>query len=212
MRNRWLGLEIFTVFILIMCRIWFWEDRQWTVWIPISIVVISWRLRRDNLKTLGIYPQMPDRAALEDIFYVSLTFWLVIFTNGIIWNPDWFERFAKISFWEKLLIMSIKYYPWALFQQLFVCGYFANRIYAATGSCQKSALGVAALFGIAHFPNPVLSIATFFGGALVAYFFLKTRNLYLMALLHAVLAPSIRLLLNYTLRVGPGFLELITTS
>ncbi len=205
MSKFWLALEIAVVFILLMCQIWVWQEIEILAVAPIVIALLSWWLRRDTLKTLGINPEWPSKRMALAMLLAFGIFWLIILICGMVWNPQFFSKIGQGTFWHKYAKMFCDYYFWALFQQLWVCGFFANRLSALFNNNKKAVLATGVLFAIVHLPNPVLTAATFVGGMLSAYFFLKVKNLYILALAHGILGPSIRLFLNYTLRIGPGF-------
>ena len=129
----------------------------------------------------------------------------------------------KISWFSgKLLYQIISsfstwLYPiWALGQQLILNGYFADKIdlalqgrYSQNHSYLETALFTGLLFSLIHLPNPVLMPVTLIGGILSVYFFYRTQNIYLIAILHAALALSVKYSLpdswHHNLRIGPGF-------
>lgn len=197
--------ELTVVFLLIMGQIWVWPDYEWLVLIPMVLATASWIYRKDTFKTLGIKPEPPSPETREFMISAFTVFFFALIAIGMIWHPDWYEKWSRWEFWGSLFQKSFYYYPWALFQQLWACGYFANRFNTLFNNPKKAALATALLFEIAHFPNPVLMTATFLGGFFSAYFFFQARNLYWIALGHAILGPAIRLFLDYSLRIGPGF-------
>ncbi len=202
-----IALEIAVVFALLMCQIWLWQEIQILAAVPIVLIFISWYLRSDTLKTLGIVPQWPSKKMALTMFAAFGIFWLIVLVCGMVWNPKFFSKVVTEEFWYKYARMFCDYYLWALFQQLWVCGFFANRLSMLFNNDKKAIVATGLLFMLVHFPNPVLMIATLIGGILSAYFFLNMRNLYLIALAHAILGPTIRLFLDYSLRIGPGFLS-----
>lgn len=198
-------LEVIFFFVLLMCQIWVWPTFQLLAAAPIIGIIISWYIRKDNLKTLGIVPEWPSKKLAMAMVAAFTGFWLIILICGMIWNPNFSHQVSQGVFWYKYAKMSLSYCFWALFQQLWLCGYFTNRVQTALNDNKKTILVMGILFALVHLPNPVLTVAGFFGGILSAYFFLKVRNLYILALAHGILGPSIRYLLDYTLRIGPGF-------
>lgn len=205
MTKFWLSLEVAIIFILLMCRIWLWTNLQFLAAIPILLVAVSWYFRGDTLKTLGINPEWPSKKLGLAMFLSFAVLWLITLVCGLIWNPNLLDQATHGVFWCKYAKMSFSYFFWALLQQLWLCGYFASRIQAVLNDNRKTVVITGVLFAIVHFPNPVLTLITFFGGMLSAYFFLRVKNLYALALAHGILGPSIRLFLDYTLRIGPRF-------
>lgn len=102
------------------------------------------------------------------------------------------------------------YLPWSLAQQFAAQSFFYRRLEALLGS--RRAVGVAALlFSAAHLPNPVLAPATLAAGLLFSELFRRYRNLYPLAIAHAILALAIAVAvpddLHRHMHVGIGYLR-----
>jgi len=114
MTKSWLVLEIFAVFILAMCRIWFWTEWPLSLLtaVPIILATASWYFRGDNLKTLGINPEWPSKKLGLTMFLIFAAFWLIVLAGGMIWNSDshFFERASQGVFWYKYVKMSLEYF------------------------------------------------------------------------------------------------------
>ena len=99
---------------------------------------------------------------------------------------------------------------WALFQQYVLQGYINRRVQIVLGDSWKegwkSALLVGLVFGVVHLPNPVLFGLTVVGGAIWAFIYQRTPNLFALALSHAVVSVAVALLFPplwiNSLRVG----------
>ncbi len=205
MTRSGIAVEIEAVFLLVIGQIWIWPQYPWLIALPLGLVIASWIFLRDNFRTLGLNPEPMPKKLLEFLICFFLFSFLAIIAVALIWRPDCWQEWSNLNFWVRFLERSAFYYPWALFQQLCVCGYFGNRFYLLLNSKKGAALATALLFSAAHFPNPVLLIAGFIGGYFSVYFFLRARNLYWLALGHALLGPAILMFLDYTLRIGPNF-------
>lgn len=201
--------EVSLLFALIMARIWIFDKMGWitvaATAIPISLAAFSWYKRGDNLKSLGVAPDDFSKD-FKLIAATFLTLWAIVMTIAVFWNPialsnpDLLYKFGK---------HAVLYFFWALLQQLWCNGYFVNRLNACLKNTTLTSLLTGLLFGIIHLPNPVLFTATFIGGALSAHFFQRNRNLYWLALGHALLAVSIHKFLpplwHHNLRIGWDF-------
>jgi membrane protease YdiL (CAAX protease family) len=69
----------------------------------------------------------------------------------------------------------------------------------------------AALFAVAHFPNPILMAATMLWGMVACRLFLRYRDLYTLGVVHAVLgltlAFAIPAAIHHQMHVGLGYLR-----
>lgn len=98
---------------------------------------------------------------------------------------------------------------WGLLQQYALQGFINRRAQILWGPGWKSVLLTALVFALLHFPNPWLTLATFFGGLVWAYVYQRAPNLYALGITHgmmtwALIAAVPPPLLN-NLRVGYKF-------
>lgn len=103
------------------------------------------------------------------------------------------------------------YAVWSLVQQLLLQDFFLGRIMRLMPGRPMAAVWTAAgVFGAAHLPNPILTPLTLIWGACACMLFLRYRNIWTLALAHALLGvtlattmprPAIR-----NMRVGLGYL------
>jgi hypothetical protein len=102
------------------------------------------------------------------------------------------------------------YALWACVQQLLLQGFFLPRCLELTKGKVSAALLAGALFALAHLPNPVLTPVTLVGGFAACLFFLRYRNLYPLALAHAILGIAVGVTIpgpvDHNMRVGLGYL------
>ena len=98
---------------------------------------------------------------------------------------------------------------WCVFQQYLMQSYFHNRLMEISSNHHLTSSIVALMFGAAHLPNPILTVATTLGGFMFAEIFARHRNIFPLALaqtvggfLIAVLSPPG---LIHNMRVGPGY-------
>ena|SRR5215469_1965889 len=110
----------------------------------------------------------------------------------------------------------LAYAFWAVIQQFLLQSYLFVRFESLLGDGRKAVLACAILFAIVHIPNPVLTVATFAAGLLFCEVFRRYRNIYAIAIAHALLgialAVSIPSTLHHDMRVGIGFLHPSTAS
>jgi membrane protease YdiL (CAAX protease family) len=73
-----------------------------------------------------------------------------------------------------------------------------------------AAVVAAAIFAVAHLPNPILVPVTLFWGFAACLLFVNYRNLYTLAMAHAILGITLGLTVpgpvDHNMRVGLGYL------
>jgi hypothetical protein len=104
----------------------------------------------------------------------------------------------------------IAYAVWSGVQQFLLQGFFLVRFLRLIPGSWQAALVAAALFASAHLPSPFLAPITLIWGFVACLLFLRYRNLYPLALAHAILGITIALTvpgtLDHNMRVGLGYL------
>lgn len=100
---------------------------------------------------------------------------------------------------------------WALAQQFLLQSFFFRRLEHVMRSGGRAVIGAAFLFASAHVPNPVLVPVTLAGGLLLSAVFRRYRNLYPLAVAHAVVALSLAISIPEPvlrdLRVGIAYIH-----
>lgn len=219
-RRRY-ALEVALIFILIISAIWFIEARLplcavLAVFISISWVRdvwhmnLNWQKKADWIgQQAGFLPQ--SFTGIGWLMLSALVMLAVIVGVGLIVNPSILNHNGH--WWGEKAEWIFSYFFWAMIQQLLYQGYFVNRLHNAFGNRGDNLTTVTsgAVFAAVHAPNPVLMVATFFGGMISANFFIKNRFLYAVALLHAILGVVIGTFIpedwHQGLTIGPYFLE-----
>ncbi|MGZ4788565.1 MAG: CPBP family glutamic-type intramembrane protease [Terriglobales bacterium] len=106
---------------------------------------------------------------------------------------------------------SIFYAIWALEQQFILNSFFYNRFELLLGNTMSAVFTTALLFSLMHIPNPVLVPATFLGGLLFVESFRRWRNIYPLAIAHAMFGLTLAITFPTHwirhMRVGLGFLR-----
>jgi membrane protease YdiL (CAAX protease family) len=102
------------------------------------------------------------------------------------------------------------YALWSFVQQLLLQDFFFRRLRLLLPSAGLAAFTAAAIFSIAHLPSPVLTTVTFIMGLAACLLFLRYRNLYPLAIAHAILGITLAITLPnailHNMRVGLGYL------
>jgi membrane protease YdiL (CAAX protease family) len=106
---------------------------------------------------------------------------------------------------------SLGYAVWALEQQFILNSFFYKRFESLLGDTTIAVVVTALLFSLMHIPNPVLVPATFVGGIFFVEVFRRWRNIYPIAVAHAMFGLTLAITIpNHwirNMRVGIGFLR-----
>jgi membrane protease YdiL (CAAX protease family) len=98
----------------------------------------------------------------------------------------------------------------ACMQQFLLQDYFLPRLMRLMRGPIAAALTTAAMFSLAHLPNPILTVLTFFWGFSACLLFLRYRNLYTLCIAHAILGIAVALVVPgpaiRNMRVGLGYI------
>ena len=96
-------------------------------------------------------------------------------------------------------------------QQLLLQGFFLPRFLGLIKNQVYAALLAAVLFALAHLPNPILTPVTLVWGLAACLLFLRYRNLYPLAMAHAIFGITIAITIpgpvDHNMRVGLGYLK-----
>jgi hypothetical protein len=175
--------EIALAYFLILGQIWF-VGKFLSVFtiLPLGVITLDFMLRKESLRSLGLCKF--DFKALTSLWVILATGMSAIVLIGFLANH---AGFRERNFVSTLLLRFGLYLVSALFQQIVFNGYFVNRIQSVIGKQRVTAAVAGFLFCTIHAPNLVLLILTLFGGTVCAHFFIKTKNVYPLAVAHAAL-------------------------
>ena len=113
---------------------------------------------------------------------------------------------SQTPVWHGLL-----YAVWALEQQFILNSFFYRRFEHLFGNTSFSMFSAALLFSLVHLPNPVLVPATFVGGIFFISVFRRWRNIYPLAIAHAIVGLTLAVTFPdhwlRHMRVGLAFLR-----
>lgn len=103
------------------------------------------------------------------------------------------------------------YAIWSGVQQFLLQCFFLSRLLRLLPKPWQAAFAAAGMFALAHLPNPILAILTIIWGSVACLAFLRYRNLYPLAIAHAVLGITIAIVVpghvDHNMRVGLGYLR-----
>jgi hypothetical protein len=203
--RRRVAIELAVGYALILTTIWTPRPtQQWFYWLSIVwIAVTSWRsfpgwqamgFRKggffDSLWVVGAAGVLSCCAVLTAIHLHTLRI------------PHTF--FGWILAWGGYTI-------WSFVQQFLLQGYFLFRLLRLLPRREGAAVAAASIFALAHLPNPILTPVTLIWGIVACFVFLRCRNVYPLAMAHAILGISVAISIPgpviHNMRVGFGYLR-----
>jgi len=200
-RRDW--IEFSVGYGLILLVIWTPRWQRELYWAPVLwIALVSWRafhswqamgLRTANLlRSLWIVGVALLMAAAAVLVAARL---------GTLHAPP-----GPVAFFKRYIGYAI----WSFVQQFLVLDFFLWRLLRLLPGTRSAVLAAALLFAVAHIPNPVLTLVTLVFGWLSCVLFLRYRNLYPLAIAHAILGICIAITIpghiTHNMRVGLGYL------
>ena len=199
------ALEVALVYAGILLYIWRWQFTYPHAWMALLAVVLASHVaHRDRLAQLGLTFH-GLRASARFVLPLALGFFLPTVIYGFASGA-----LRVIQPGGRTLVSFFGYGVWCVFQQYLMQSYFHRRLMALTPNHHLSSALVALMFGAAHVPNPILTVATTLGGFALAEVFARHRNIFPLALaqtvggfLIAALSPAASI---HNMRVGPGYL------
>jgi hypothetical protein len=204
-KRRRILVEFALAYGLILLVIWTprpWQKVLW--WFAAAAVLVIAGLAMEGIKNLGLNAANLLRSLWITAAAVLLSALAILVAMGLgtlRLPPGGAAGFVR-SYWAYAL--------WACVQQLLLQGFFLPRCIGLTKSTTSAALLAASLFALAHLPNPILTPVTFLWGFAACMAFLHYRNLFPLAMAHAILGISVAITvpgsINHNMRVGLGYL------
>ena len=198
------ALEAGTVFLLLLSYIWYFQRRvHWAWMILLGLVLLSHAIRGESPVALGL-----RRAGFRDCARRFAIPTVLVAAMGTILGFA-LDTVRDVALWRVAGVLC-GYCFWALFQQYLLNGYFVNRIHASFQARHEFIVALigGALFAAAHTPNMLLMGVTLVGGTVAAAAYLRHRNLFFLAVAHALIGTTLWFVvpdtLSHNLRVGPG--------
>lgn len=197
--------EIAIAYGLILMVIWTprpWQQVLW--WVAVLAIAIIIGKSFDGLRAMGLRTGNFFRSfwVVGAALAISVVAVLVAARLHTLRHPE-NTRLLFETFWLYAL--------WSGVQQFLLQCFFLSRLLRLLPNPRQAAFAAAALFAIAHLPNPILSVLTIVWGTAACLLFLRYRNLYPLAIAHAIFGITIAVTVpghvDHNMRVGLGYLQ-----
>ena len=184
--------------------IWKFQEASPKTWLLFPLwLLISFALHRDSPKSLGWRADNLKAATLRAapvfLFFILMIAFAGIFLGALHRLPAHFVEPKRF----------VGYFAFCLLQQVGLQSMTMNRLLQGIRSREAAALAGGLLFGVLHWPNPVLVPLTFLGGVIMCWLFARDRNILPLvlgqALLGALVWWAFPLAWHHSMRVGPGY-------
>ena len=189
------------------------------------ILVVIWTPR--PLQTVFYYVAI---AVLAAIFWRSLESWAVMGLRTANFLRSLWVVGAALLLTAVAVVVAIRFHTlqvpdspalflkkfwgyivWSFVQQILLLDFFLLRVLRLMPRKMPAVVATAGIFALAHLPNPVLTPLTLLWGVAACLIFLRYRNLYPLAMAHAILGICIALTVpgpvSRNMRVGLGYLQ-----
>lgn len=208
-RSR-LTLALRLLFAITLLEVALWSPLPLGIFFGVCAVsFMNWQLWQatSNIGSLGL----ELRGLLRESWLLGITALLALAILAIAYFSGSLHRLWGLQHpWYAVAV----YICWAFVQE-FMLQCFCLRMLQALVSRISSLVLSGAVFAAAHLPNPLLTFVTFFAGVAFTAIYARKRNLYVVALIHAVLGLTLAVSApeawSHGLRVGRSFLDAPTT-
>lgn len=198
-------VEICIAYGLILLVIWTprpWQKVLW--WIAAGAVVALTCRSFDGLKAMGLRREN----LLRSLWIVGAA--LLLAAVAVLLAAQ--MHTLRLPDSPLLLLKGYwAYAVWAGAQQFLLQCFFLLRLLRVLPSRRGAVCAAAALFALAHLPNPLLVCVTAGWGTAACLLFLRYRNLYTLAMAHAILGIGLAVTIpggaDHNMRVGLGYLR-----
>jgi len=204
-RGAWVLTELVVCYGLILLTLWTPRPLQrWLYWSALLWVVLSTCISFAGWRAMGF------RVAG---FWRSL--WVVgvaaVLACGALLLAASLHTLHHPSGLAKWIETFGGYAVWAFMQQFLMQGYFLLRLLRLLPRPRWAAITAAVIFAVAHLPNPILAPLTLLWGLCACFAFLRYRNIYPLAIAHAIFGITIAITIPgpvvHNMRVGLGYLK-----
>ena len=197
-------IELAGIYGLILLVIWTPRPWQWLLWGLASLSIIAViAMSYEGMRPMGLC----SVNLMKSLWAVALAMTIALLS---VWVAGRMHTLHMASSPMWALQHYGGYAIWAGVQQLILQSFFLSRSLRLMGDATAAAALSAGMFAIAHLPNPILTLITLFCGLASCLFFLHYKNLWPLALAHAILglaiAVTIPVSMVHNMRVGISYL------
>ena len=204
-RAFWDILELLIGYSLVLIVIWTPRPLQhWLYFLALGWFILSISLTFESWKAMG--------CCFAGFWRSSWVVGLAVILAGVAtYFASSYHTLHQPGTPEQWIRAFGGYAIWALMQQLLLQGYFLARTLRVIPSANLAALLTGSIFATAHLPNPILTPLTLIWGLTACLIFIRTRNVYPLAIAHAILgicvAVTVPATILHNMRVGIGYLR-----
>ena len=196
--------EIATAYGLILLVIWTPRPAQRLLWwVAATAVIVMTCISFDGLRAMGLRREN----FLRSLWIVGVALALAL---GAVLISGRLHALRRLGGPAWLLENYWAYAIWAAVQQFLLQCFFLLRLQRLIGSPKIAAVAAAGIFALAHVPSPILVTVTLIWGTAACLLFVRYRNLYPLAIAHAILGIAIAIAIpgpvDHNMRVGLGYL------
>ncbi|HEY1649503.1 MAG TPA: CPBP family glutamic-type intramembrane protease [Terracidiphilus sp.] len=198
-------METLVPYALILLVIWTprsWQRYLW--WVAAASVVIITCISFDGLRAMGL--RMTNFGRSLWIVGVAL-----LLAGAAVLVAARLHTLRLPASPVAFIATYCAYAIWSGVQQFLLQGVFLQRLLRLIPNSTRAALAASLLFAIAHLPSAVLTPMTLIWGFAACLIFLRYRNLYSLALAHAILGIAVAITIpgpvDHNMRVGLGYLR-----
>ncbi len=196
-------IELAGVFTLILLALWTPHPARSIVgWLALLWIVVATLRSRPSAAELGLRLA----GARQSLWVPGVALILAAIATWISWNMrtlhavlHGFPAWAGFS----------TYIFWTLLQQFILQDFFLRRLLRLLPTKTAAIVTAGLMFAAAHVPNPLLMVLTLVWGVAACGLFLRYRNLFTLALAHALLGVSLAITvpnsIHHQMRVGLSY-------